>query len=567
MGQIKSKSRRADRIARVPLTLEHIVGARSSLGYVPLRLFAHLLILLLAGTIALAGGFGRATGGLTTFSVQRAVNSPAAFVQPRVYVQDDLLLKLPELVTTLVNRPRQGPVNHTVRVGETIAGIAERYDISINTILWANDLENEDVVQPGKVLLILPVSGVLHKVEAEEAIEDIAWKYQSDVRAIVDFNQLTDPSNLAAGDVLVVPGGRREEKPRPVLATRSDQRTSTQETATPRSEALRPGTYEVSPGDTLSSIAQKFGINQDTIVAANNMDGNPDLISPGQKLTILPVSGVLYTVESGDSIRAIANRLGVDVEDIVKVNALQDANLVQAGQKLIVPGATVAARSAPAVAALTHLVEPGDSVRAIAERYNVNPARIIQANGIRDADVVLPGQSLVIPGGQAPATISRAAVLASGRSNAPAPKPAPGAPAPKPAPAPPPPPNQATGGNWKIVEVASKYLGYPYRWGGTTPAGFDCSGYVWYVYRNAGVPITRDLWGQLQAGPRIRQENLLPGDLVFFENTYTVGLSHNGIYIGGGRFIHAASERVGVIVSSLSEQYWAARYYGANRPW
>ncbi len=77
----------------------------------------------------------------------------------------------------------------------------------------------------------------------------------------------------------------------------------------------------------------------------------------------------------------------------------------------------------------------------------------------------------------------------------------------------------------------------------------------------------RDLWGQLQAGPRIKQANLQPGDIVFFENTYTPGLSHDGIYIGNGRFINAASEREGVRVSSLSESYWAARYYGASRPW
>ena len=76
-----------------------------------------------------------------------------------------------------------------------------------------------------------------------------------------------------------------------------------------------------------------------------------------------------------------------------------------------------------------------------------------------------------------------------------------------------------------------------------------------------------DLWGQMQSGPRVGRDNLQAGDLVFFANTYMAGLSHVGIYIGGGRFIHAGSERTGVTVTSLGDPYWAPRYYGASRPW
>jgi cell wall-associated NlpC family hydrolase len=113
-----------------------------------------------------------------------------------------------------------------------------------------------------------------------------------------------------------------------------------------------------------------------------------------------------------------------------------------------------------------------------------------------------------------------------------------------------------------------QYRGYRYTWGGTSPqTGFDCSGFVWYVYRQAGVAISRDLWGQYNTGSRIGRDALQPGDVVFFQNTYRPGLSHDGIYIGGGQFIQAASENTGVIVSSLSEPYWAARYLGARRPY
>jgi cell wall-associated NlpC family hydrolase len=71
----------------------------------------------------------------------------------------------------------------------------------------------------------------------------------------------------------------------------------------------------------------------------------------------------------------------------------------------------------------------------------------------------------------------------------------------------------------------------------------------------------------MQAGPRINRANLQPGDLVFFQNTYKSGLSHVGIYIGGGRFINAEDVGKGVRVASLNDSYWGPRYFGASRPW
>ncbi len=580
MRYIRSKTRGADRVAIVPQTLEHIIGSRSLIGVLPLRYFGHLLVIVLAVGVAVLGNLGRNSSSLAAFSFQAAANSPSVFTQAKAQYEDDFLVKPPAPETSLVNRPREGIISHTVVEGETVASIAEKYGISTNTILWANNLDENDVLTPGQVLQILPVSGVLHKVKQGEKIEDIAWKYQSDVRAIIEFNQLTDPDHLEANDVLVVPGGRLEERERPELASRSSQRPAADAVEQPKPQALKPQSYKVAEGDTLSGIADKFGISQDTIIAANNLGNNPDLLSPGQELTILPVSGALHAVQKGESITAIASAYGVSAEEIVKANGLSDANVLSEGQKLVIPGAkAVAARSQPAQAAavavpsVTHVVQSGESLRLIAEMYNVNPAKIVEANGIQDADVVTIGQKLVIPGGQL-----QVAAAPQPASSAPAPAPAPAAapapaPAPAPKPAPPPPPAPApkppsNSGGWNIVAVASKYLGYSYVWGGTSPStGFDCSGFVYYVFRAAGVPVPRDLWGQLQAGPRIKQANLQPGDIVFFENTYTPGLSHDGIYIGNGRFINAASEREGVRVSSLSESYWAARYYGASRPW
>jgi len=116
-----------------------------------------------------------------------------------------------------------------------------------------------------------------------------------------------------------------------------------------------------------------------------------------------------------------------------------------------------------------------------------------------------------------------------------------------------------------VVSAAMRYLGARYVFGGTSPAGFDCSGFVWYVHKALGKSVSRGLWGQLNGGPRIALSALQPGDTVFFANTYMPGLSHAGIYIGGGRFIHASDESSGVKISSLSDSYWGPRYIGASR--
>ena len=90
-----------------------------------------------------------------------------------------------------------------------------------------------------------------------------------------------------------------------------------------------------------------------------------------------------------------------------------------------------------------------------------------------------------------------------------------------------------------------KYVGYRYVFGGTSPAGFDCSGFVYYIHNHSGAPVGRGMWQQYNGGAHIPMSSLQPGDTVFFANTYMPGLSHDGIYIGGGQFIHASDERTG----------------------
>jgi uncharacterized protein YgiM (DUF1202 family) len=118
----------------------------------------------------------------------------------------------------------------------------------------------------------------------------------------------------------------------------------------------------------------------------------------------------------------------------------------------------------------------------------------------------------------------------------------------------------------KMIRYATKFLGYPYVWATHGPNTFDCSGFTYYVtIKTLGLDIGAGTWGQSISGTPVAWGDLRPGDLVFFQNTFTWGLSHVGIYIGDGKFIHAENERSGVVVSSLTSTYYKTRWFGARR--
>lgn len=121
-----------------------------------------------------------------------------------------------------------------------------------------------------------------------------------------------------------------------------------------------------------------------------------------------------------------------------------------------------------------------------------------------------------------------------------------------------------SGGAEAVVELALQYNGAAYVWGGESPNGFDCSGFVKYIYATAaGVSLPHSATTQANYGVAVDKSELRPGDLVFFE-TYTAGISHVGIYIGNNQFIHAANSRSGVKITSLGSGGYE-KYKGAVR--
>ncbi|WP_186672509.1 C40 family peptidase [Sporosarcina sp. BP05] len=115
-----------------------------------------------------------------------------------------------------------------------------------------------------------------------------------------------------------------------------------------------------------------------------------------------------------------------------------------------------------------------------------------------------------------------------------------------------------------LVNTAQSYIGTPYSYGGTTTSGFDCSGYTQFVFKKQGISIPRTTDQQYATGTSVAKSDLKTGDIVFF-NTSGSGVSHDGIYIGSGKFIHSSSSK-GVMISSINDPaYWGSRYIGARR--
>jgi|SRR5687767_3273331 len=171
--------------------------------------------------------------------------------------------------------------------------------------------------------------------------------------------------------------------------------------------------------------------------------------------------------------------------------------------------------------------------------------------------VVYTPKPFPMPGGRGPVAIPapEAPVAAPG---------APAAPGATAAPIAPDAPTAHVPDGYALSGTALSLRGAPYRFGGIDPSGFDCSGFVSYVYQQHGVPMPREVREQFRIGTTVDRDRLEPGDLVFF-STVAPGASHVGIVIGGDQFVHAPSERGVVRIENLSSQYWSSRFIGAKR--
>ena len=267
----------------------------------------------------------------------------------------------------------------------------------------------------------------------------------------------------------------------------------------------------------------------------------------------VPPVYIVYTVQDGDTVGGLAARYGVSASSILWSNLeLESADSLVPGQYLRVPTSD----------GIIYDVRLGDTLGDIADRFGVDVQAIIDfsGNNLKSADSIAENQTIFIPNGIMPVP----AVTPT-----PAPQPQPESPStPVPAPLPTPPAVSPSGIGARAVELARSRIGAPYVSGAAGPDGFDCSGLVFWVYSQLGLEVPRSTQQQLAWAAPVEPSELQPGDLVFFENTSSSsdGVSHVGIYVGGGGVVMAVNNGDIVREVSLAESYWTAHFAGAGRP-
>lgn len=234
---------------------------------------------------------------------------------------------------------------------------------------------------------------------------------------------------------------------------------------------------------------------------------------------------------------------------IVTVTAAVPALASQGGARTAPVEAPPGAAMQPA-AVVIHRVRAGDTLWNLARRHRTTAKRLAEMNGIALEGTLQIGQKLRLPAVPAAAADSADPRAAGARAGAPtrvAVLPSRGQP-------------------WAaaLTALAIRHLGVRYRWGGNSPAGFDCSGFLYYVFGRNGVALPRTTYSMFKVGVSVPRDQIQTGDVVFFQ-TLRPGPSHAGIYLGDGRFVHSSSGSGRVIITPMGHSYYGPRYLGARR--
>lgn len=467
---------------------------------------------------------------------------------------------------------------YTIESGDTLSAISRKFDLSIADLIEVNTIDNQDLIIAGHSINIPTVDAPVvastkrvadasnvYTVVAGDTLNKIAADFDTTAQNLRDLNGISGDLILV-GQQLKVKGEVSQETTVEQTAPVAEETVETEVEATPVVEetvnnyvADVNGNYTVVAGDSINKIAGQFGVSASELRAQNNLSS--DLILVGQSLAIpglaaapaveeAPVveeTETVVEVASVESTVATEEAEVAPVANTVEETETADAEIeaqVAAEEALAAEEEAQAAADAQA-AAEVEAQEQADAEAAAQAEAEAQAAADAQAAA--EAEAAAQAQAAVEAAAQAEAEAAaeaeaeaQAAAEAEAAAQAEAEA-------------------QAQSGNvTALLNNAYAQVGVPYVWGGKSPSGFDCSGFVNYVYKQTyGVNVGSYTGEQQYAGPKIAVSSAQPGDLIFwgsYGSPYHVAIS-----LGNGQYIH--SQRPGETVHSESiNPYWAPSF-------
>ncbi|AFI27572.1 MULTISPECIES: peptidoglycan endopeptidase LytF [Bacillus] len=470
--------------------------------------------------------------------------------------------------TTLAVTPAEA-ATIKVKSGDSLWKLAQTYNTSVAALTSANHLSTT-VLSIGQTLTIpgsnsgtsstssstTKKSGSsVYTVKSGDSLWLIANEYKMTVQELKKLNGLSSDL-IRAGQKLKVSGTVSSSSSSSTKSNSNKSSSSSSKSSSNKSSSSSSatGTYKVQLGDSLWKIANKVNMSIAELKVLNNLKSDTIYVnqvlktkSSGSDTSSKDTSSkpnqnsatTKYTVKSGDSLWKIANNYNLTVQQIRNVNNLK-SDVLYVGQVLKLTGkassgtssSSSSSSNASSGTTTTYTVKSGDSLWVIAQKFNVTAQQIREKNNLK-TDVLQVGQKLVITGKASSSSSS------SGSSNT----------------------TISTSAKINtMIAAAKEQIGVPYRWGGTTPSGFDCSGFIYYVLNKVTSVSRLTAAGYWNTMKPVSQPAV--GDFVFF-TTYKAGPSHVGVYLGNGEFINANDS--GVVISNMNNSYWKQRYLGAKR--
>ncbi|SDB94684.1 peptidoglycan endopeptidase LytF [Desulfurella multipotens] len=504
---------------------------------------------------------------------------------------------IPQIKTTTSNSQTASNVItskvYIVQKGDNAFNISKKLGCSLDQLKNLNpniNLSNlnvgDRIIVPNNTKIVSNTQLTnIYIVKSGDTASTIANKYNVSLSELEKLNPQLNLSNINIGDRIILPNNVLNDIKNTQIAAQKK---------TFKNENF----YTVEPGDTLTAISQKTGINMNIIKSLNpSIDWSnlqigeeivlrPSLQKEQTKLSnndIYPkenqdINYIKYTVTPGDTLFSIAKTFSTTINELKKINSLTSNNL-SIGQTILVPPKIIAIKSmqnnnssnkTPTYQAknntdqqqnndqsvaldnsetnnyslyLDHYtVQKGDTLYQIAKKFNISVDDIVALNNLPNKEITV-GEILLIPNNNKNIASIQKNYSTSEYSLI----------------------NKENPLSERLVKYAKLFVGTPYQWGGTNlETGVDCSGFVQDVFAKFHIDLPRTSSEQFNVGKPVSLSDIKPGDLLFFQTYPGTYPSHVGIYIGDDKFISALNQNTGVVISPL-DGYFLKRFVGARR--